>query len=424
MKNKNVQLYSNDCGLNAIKNLLDVIHVSYKNIDLIFDKNGTSIYEMVNTLKKYFYEVDAISFNINQIANVKDFKPFIILINHDNPHYVVVYKKSKKWLYVLDSLFKYSYKISYENANKLFLDKAIIVNKSKQYKKNKYILKERFIIPVLSVVESIFLLSSTVLLQQIIDNGFKDAILYGIVHLSILLITTIKTKLFLTFFKRIDKEITYKITKGIFNLKNEYVSKYSMDEIYYRTFDSYAYKNMVLSFYFTIINDVCLALLSVVLMFYYSYILAILVMILLGIIFAISYFIFKKNKTLLENKRKSEYSFINVYKDAIKNSDNKSKINDSLVSLTNLFSDDYKLEKLNITKSLILLYFQTFIITLMCVLYFTSLYEYISVGSLIALINLVSLVLQPTLNICCEISSFSNYSLIKQRLKDINDNIY
>ena len=85
--------------------------------------------------------------------------------------------------------------------------------------------------------------------------------------------------------------------------------------------------------------------------------------------------------------------------------------------------DDYKLTKLNMHKNLMLVYFQSITITVLVVLYFTKLYDYLSIGSLIALINLATLLLQPILSICSQLINFSNYSLIKNRLKDIQNNL-
>ena len=72
---------------------------------------------------------------------------------------------------------------------------------------------------------------------------------------------------------------------------------------------------------------------------------------------------------------------------------------------------------------MIFMYFQSTLICLIVLIYFTKLYEILSVGSLIALINIVSLLLQPLLNICSEISIFSNYKLIKDRINEIIENV-
>ena len=80
--------------------------------------------------------------------------------------------------------------------------------------------------------------------------------------------------------------------------------------------------------------------------------------------------------------------------------------------LQNFQKADYNYEKLQMKKDLILLYFQSFLICFIIVFYFAILHEYISVGSLIAIINLVTLVLQPILNICSKLPLFSNIKLI------------
>ena len=77
----------------------------------------------------------------------------------------------------------------------------------------------------------------------------------------------------------------------------------------------------------------------------------------------------------------------------------------------------------NMKKNLILTYFQSITITLLVVLYFSKFYDLLSIGSLIALINLATLLLQPILSICSQIINFSNFKLIKERLKDIQKNL-
>ena len=57
MKVRNKQLYSNECGLCAIKNLLYFNNIKDDNVDLDFQKEGCSIKQMMTTLKRYFFEV-------------------------------------------------------------------------------------------------------------------------------------------------------------------------------------------------------------------------------------------------------------------------------------------------------------------------------------------------------------------------------
>ena len=80
MKVKYIQMYSNECGICSINNLLNLY--GYKKIsgDSLSSKEGMSVYQMCGILSKYFNNVKAVSFDINQIKKVRSFTPFIALI--------------------------------------------------------------------------------------------------------------------------------------------------------------------------------------------------------------------------------------------------------------------------------------------------------------------------------------------------------
>lgn len=426
MKVKYRQLYSNDCGIAAIKNLLNLYEIKDDNIEVNIVNEGISLKSVEDTLLKYFYDVKLVSFDINEIRKVKEFTPYITIIeNKDFSHYVVIYKKDKRYLYILDSLFKRSYKITYDNFSKIDGKKAIIVSDKKGICSTKSLIKDNLIIPILSLVESIFLLSSTIMIQQIIDNGFKDALLYIFIQIILLFTITIKVKSFMKTFKKIDNEIILKVNTGVYSLKESYYNKHDINEIFYRTFDAYSFKSMYLNFIFNFIGEFILVILSYLLMIFYSYSLSLLILPFLLICIIVSIFIFKKSKVAVEEKRTSEYEFIGYYKDSL---NDKKYLNEfiktkSINLLKTYQNKDYLLENININKRLIFTYFQSALICFIVLIYFTSLYDVLSLGSLIALINIVSLLLQPLLNICSEISVFSNYKLIKERIEDIIRNI-
>lgn len=429
MKVKYQQLYSNDCGVCAIKNLMN-LYGKRKIVNATLSTQGMSMDQIIDELKEEFFDVTAVSFEINELKKVKMFKPYITLItNQRASHYVVIYKKTKRYIYILDSLASKSYRLTYEEFSKIDAKKSIIPDNLKEmtYKFKNF--QNIAIIPFLSIIETIFILSTTVLLQQIIDNGFKDAILYIIVQFVLLLLATYKTKLFLKTFKELDQSIVLNVTRGVYNLKSKFVYQYDLNEIYYRTFDAYSYKSMILNFIFDIINDLILAILTILLMLKYSYILTLFILLLSLIIVFISIHIFKHSKVLVERKRVSEYNFINTYRDSLKNhkqiyENNDKEYEKNTLHMLSLYQkDDYNLTKLNMKKNLILTYFQSITITLLVVLYFSKFYDLLSIGSLIALINLATLLLQPILSICSQIINFSNFKLIKERLKDIQKNL-
>lgn len=429
MKVKYKQLYSNDCGISSIKNLLFINKIKVKEINIKYSENGISCYQIKKYLKKHFKDVEVVSFDINQIKNINNFTPFIYVLQKDNnSHYVVIYKKSKKYLYILDSLCNYSYKITYKNFEKIDGKIAIIAENCIDIKLKINNNPLIFLISFLSFFETLFTLSTTILLQQIIDNGKSDAIIFIIVQLLILLISKYKIKVYLKLYKYFDRFLVLNTLTKIYNLKYRYVKSHSIDELYYRINDAYIYKDMMLSYVFNFINDLILLILGFVLVFIYSKIIFIILLILFAIIFMYSYFIFKKNMFLIEEKRKEEYTFLNIYKDSfidyidIFKNKNKSHEEKSKLQLLKLFDASYRYEKLNINKNYNLAFFQSIIICILVGLYFTSFYKYLSVGSLIALINIVSLCLQPMLNLSSLITQFSNINHIKNRLNDINDN--
>ena len=426
MKVKHKQIYSNECGICAILNLLDLYKIKYRNTNINLSKDGISLYDMKKQLLKYFKKVEVVSFDIKQLKKVKNFKPFIALIKkEDISHYVVIYKKSKKYLYILDSLANKSYKVTYETFELIDGKSYILVEKEMDNKK----LSFNYFMPFLSLIEALFLLSTTILIQQIIDNGISDALLYIVIQLLLLFITIYKAKCFLKTFKLIDENIINKTIINIYNLDNDYINSHNINEIYYRVNDAYSYKGMYLSFYYNLINDGVLAICTIVLMFIYSYVLSIIFLLLCVIAILITMYFFNKTKDIVERKRIAEYNFINTYRDSFKyykeiyENNDKNYEKTSINLLKEFQKIDYIHEKISLIKNIILTAFQSLIVCLLVIVYFSELYKFITIGSLVALINLVTLVLQPILNICSQITLFSNYSLIKQRLKDLKINV-
>jgi len=427
MKVKHKQLYSNECGKYATLNLLDRYKIKVKDIDINLEKEGITISSIKSVLEKYFYNVKSISFDSSLLKDIKHFKPYIAIItNNDVYHYVVVYKKTKKYLYILDSLCDYSYKITYENFALIDSKKAIVVEDIKEVKYSLFNYPYLCINFIFSFIESTLALSTTILIQQIIDNGYKDALFYLAVQLILLLVTSIKVRLFLRTFKKLDNKLILPSLTSIFKLKDSYINSHEEKELFYRVNDAYSLKGMILNFYFNITGDIMLFLFTIILMFYYSIIVGIITLFLSIIAIVISLFIASKEKLKIEDRRVAEYDFIENFKVGLKkyyenkDEDTYKRSFDKLKSLT---IKDYNLERLTNFKNVFLVYFQSIILLLVIFLYFSNLYTYISIGSLVALINLISLVLNPILNICSQTSTFSNYKLIKKRLTELNKNV-
>lgn len=423
MRVKHRQLYNNDCGINAIYNLLELYGIKNIRIKIDYSIDGTSIENVEKVLKKFFYKVKTVTFDMNELKNVKSFMPFICLLKKNNVgHYVVIYKKDKKYLYICDSLAKKSYKMKYEELNKLECIN-IIVEKPIVYKKRLLNDMPSILVPIIEIFESLLVMSTAILVQQIIDNGSKDAILYILVQLLLLSIGTFRAVMFLKLFKRLDKDLIIVTHNAIFNKNIDYYKNHERKEVFYRINDAYNYKEMILSFIFDMIGDISMAIFAFIFIFLYSYKLGFVILGICSILFILSYFIFKKSKEIVERKRIKEYDFIDYYKGCIDNYDNiyqdKKYENNSRHYLKVLQRSDYDANKLHIVKGMILVYFQSIITIVVVVLYFTNLFSILSIGSLIAMLNLVSLVLNPILNICSSLTNFSNRKEIKNRLDEI-----
>lgn len=429
MKVRNKQLYSNECGLCAIKNLLYFNNIKDNNVDLDFQKEGCSINQMMTTLKRYFFEVEAVSFDLLQLRDIKKFSPFIILLKKEGiSHFVVVYKKNKKFLYIMDSLYTKTYKVTYEEIDKIECVCSIVVSHKKEMKLSNKMIKNTIYNVLLSFVESLFLLSNTILIQQIIDNGYNDAFIYMLVQVFLILVTTCKIRNFLKTFRWLDNDLVKHTMYSIYKLDDKYIHNHNIDEIYYRINDAYYYKSVLMTFLYDLISDIVLFVLTIILMFIYSFSLSIIFLTFSLILIFIVIKIFNKSKRLFDKRRESEYEFINHYRDSFKDLEityngKDKQLKQSIELLEKYQNLDFKFEKLHISKDLILVYFQSVIISLIVIIYFTNLYQFISIGSLVALINLVTLVLHPLLNICSKIPSLSYYSIALKRVKDVIKNV-
>ena len=237
------------------------------------------------------------------------------------------------------------------------------------------------------------------------------------------IITLYKTHEFIKSYKSIDNNFINNNLANIYNLKVEYLKQYKIDEVYYRLYDAYTYKGMYLSFIFNFISDASLAILSFSLLFVYSYVMGFIMLFFASIIILISALLTKRIKETVENRRIKELEFRNYYRDSFTNKNNNNLFNNSLKKIKEFQKIDLFYQKIIIKKDLILVCFQSSITIIFVFIYFSRLYAFLSLGSLIATINLISLILQPVLSMCSQFSNFSNIKLIKQRLLDVEKNV-
>ena len=250
-----------------------------------------------------------------------------------------------------------------------------------------------------------------------------------IIEMLLILITYFKIKIYLKTYKKYDLSIVCNTLDNIFHLKYDFVNKHYINDIFYNLYDAYNLKNMYLSMFFTILNDIVLYILASIIIFKYSYILGIIIVMISLIVFIINRLVTNKAFVLLEIKRKDELEFISFYKDSF---NYKERIylkhdnylyKESLKRLKKYQLSSYNQEKFENLKNLLLLIFQGFINCLVIIVYFMFLKDKMSIGKLVATLNLTMLILQPILNIASQLTNYANFKLQKRRVLQLKDKI-
>lgn len=427
MKIKNVtQTYSQECGICSIKNLLRCYKLKDDEVPLHinYQSEGNSLDEMRQTLLYYFKKVIVAKVDLQEISHLKKIQPFILMI-HKNKHYhyVVVYQKKKNKFYLYDSAYPSKQILSFKELQILSTNIAILVEypkeqiKSKRQKLKIKLKGYHYFIPVISIIESIFLILSSILLQQLIDHKGFNIYFYFLLQVALILIVLQKSKLFLNIFKHLDEQLVQNTFQNIYYLNPEYLKGHDREEIIYRLQDAYQMKIIILSFLFEWIGNFVIVFTAFIalLLFFYQFI-----YIILGLIpiLIFSYFNFKKHGQLLENRRNDEYQFFDELRKDLQYGCLK-KLDQNKDKLIKFQSSDYGVEKNILRKNNLLYFLQSMILTCIVAIYAFHWIENFTVGKLMACINIISLLIQPLFQLLSQANQFSNYRLLKQRLKDL-----
>lgn len=427
MKIRNViQTYSQECGICSVRNLLRCYHLDDSEVlNLInYQSEGNSLEEIKITLKHYFKKVIVCKFYLKEILELKKIQPFILIIHKDKQyHYVVVYKKVKNKFYIYDPAYKNKRVITYEKLMILSTNMGIFVeypNKQEKIKKEKLKVHLKwfyYLIPIISIVESVFLILSSILLQQLIDNSDFNVYFYFLLQIALMLILLEKTKLFLKVFKHLDNHLIMHSYKAIYKLNPEYLKAHDKEEIIYRLQDAYQVKIIKLSFLFEWISNFVMVLVAIMALLLFSIKFIFLIIAMIPILI-FSYFNFKKHGKLLENRRINEYQFFDEFRKDLRYG----KLQDEEKNKEKLLlfqQSDYLVEKNTLLKNNMLYCVQSILLTIVVAIYVFKWIDNFSIGKLLASINIISLIIQPLFQLLSEMNQFSNYRLLKARLEDL-----
>ena len=420
------QTYAHECGICAIKNLLRSYKISYQHVNqtITYQKDGNTLKEIKKSLLCFFNTVIVAKINLTQLLNLHQIKPFIIVIQKDNYfHYIVVTSKRKNKFKVIDSSNPYLKQLKLEELQKISTNMVVLVEnpieiKIKNYKKQyRKIPMYYFFIPLLSIIEAISMIFLSFSMQKMLDYGRQFFMQYLILQVALFGLLWFKNKIFIKMFKKSDKQLIQNTLKDIYNLDTNFLESRDKEEIIYRIQDAYQLKIMLLSFLFEFLGNFSLIIGTTIILLSFSIWFLLLFIILIPIfIYCINHL--KKHRTLLEEKRKSEYLFFEQLRNDLTNRVDLQKTKKYLI---NYQQYDTKAEKNVINKNQILYASQAMIIFLLLFIYAFQLLPSFSIGQLMVCLNIVSLIIQPLFEILVQINQYANYSILKKRLSELKE---
>lgn len=283
-----------DCASSCILMILKYYgaYVSLEEIrdDTKTSKIGVSIYNLVETLKKYGFEVEALKGNIDDIINSNITFPFISHMNICNGHYVVVYEINykKKTVLIGDPGSKLK-TVSLEDFKKNFNNIIITMYPIKKlpYKNDKvdykdyvlYYIKNQkssiLTICLFSFIVTIFTICLTYYFQFIINglnenktNSYFILILIIFLLLGIIKEVTsyMKNKVYNYVKYNFDIEMNYDVYKKLIYLPFKYYADRSIGDILSRINNMNATKNFMCDLILNYILGIIISVISFVLL--------------------------------------------------------------------------------------------------------------------------------------------------------------
>lgn len=275
---------------------------------------------------------------------------------------------------------------------------------------------------LLNLLEVFFLIYTTYVLQKVIDNQ-NNFILYFLLQIIMIIIYCLKTIVFYYKSININKNYLIPIFNNIFNLNKEFIVSHDKKEIGHLLFDAFYLKTIKMEFLFFNIQDLILIIASLTLIFYYSFIIMLIVVLSILILGLSLLIILKINRKIFNNKRMAEANFYYDYQKNLEYLDDNAKLkykNLEIKFLTYLESEQ-NLLKITLFKNSFIFLFQNIINSLIIFLYLSNFNLFVSFGSFLAILNVINFLLDPTLNLLSSSLKFSNYNLLSKKIKELKE---
>lgn len=280
-----------ECGVACILMIVRYYHGNFpisKLIDMTkTNKDGTTLYHIVNALTEIGFDCDGIRCNLEDLLSKKINMPCIcsVIINSSYKHFVVIYEIKKDYLIIGDpsygikktSISQFS-KI-YNNAIVIAIPNKVIpyINEKKYYTFFKIILKNKnlikliiiysFILTLLSVLNSFYFGRLVDKLNTSKNLLFFVFLIFFSISLLKIIIEFIKNKILIYLNKRIDLTLTKDIFYKILSLPYKYYKNHSTGDIVSRITDLFYLKDFFSKIIIVLFIDIPLIFISLIMLY-------------------------------------------------------------------------------------------------------------------------------------------------------------
>lgn len=442
-----------DCGPACLLSVI-IYYGGYIPIEMLrnnsyTDKNGTSAYNLIDCAKKY--GLHAYGVKLKDILTIKNKKlPCIAHIHLKNgyDHFVVIYKKEKNHLIIMDPG-RGKIKISINEFNSVFSGVLIIlrpftklqkINKPNHVRKvfiNLFLQNKRKTIAMVIISAFLFIISIFMsyflkLGKFIIDANYgkKYILIFLFIYLFLYILKNlfdyIKNIILISFTKNVSVKLYYDFSKTIFNLPLNFIKSRTSGEILTRFNELSDVNNVLPSLILSIFLDLIMIFISTFFLISISYKLAIILFAFMIIYIFIGYLfknptLYKINKNLDTNAEfnSSVVESVNNLR-SIKNLHNEDNMRKRMIDKCNaMIQDTCNLDKHYNNSSTIKNTFYDFMIYLissygLILIYYHKL-NIIDLFTFLMIINYFTEPIRDLTNI------FMKYCFIKTSINKINE---
>lgn len=282
---------SKECGVACLSMIIKYYHGYIGTNELLemtkTNKNGTTLYHLVNALREIGFEAEGISCAYKDLMKRKLVLPCIcnVIIDGSFKHFVVLYEIGAKNVVIGDpavgirKLPLKSFEIIYNDALVLAIPKKTIpvVNESKYYnlfwiiKKNisivRVVILYSLIITILSIVNSFFFGSLVDNLNSLKNVLFFMFLMFFSINIIKIILDFIKNRLYIVLNKRIDLSLTKDIFAKIISLPYKHYKNHTTGDIISRINDLTNLKDIVSKILINLFIDIPIIMISIIILF-------------------------------------------------------------------------------------------------------------------------------------------------------------